>query len=521
MIAPPGQGWKTMFRSNFDDEHRILAPRRSANRLIAAILVIAVGFSAICAKFLIDTRNSAWQGARDTAASLVAAVEHDILLNIDGFDMALQAVVDNIERSEVDRLNPELRQLLLFDRAATVRHLDAMLVLDETGHVRFDSRNRDSEPVSRSDRDYFQFHSENDTNALRIGPPMIAQSSGEPVVPISRRLSHPDGSFAGVVVGGLRLAYFQQMFESLSLGSGDTITLLSMDGTLLARWPYRKDLAGHNLSGVPIHKHFAQEHAGSFETNSVTDGVHRLVAYSRIGDFPLVVGIGRSTADIFADWRHYAYAVGLLVTALWALVLYLVLEIRKRGEAESNLAVLATTDELTGLANRRKFNEAIGREWRRAMRERQPVALMMFDADLFKDYNDRHGHQTGDKLLQTIGRSMTASVKRATDLAARYGGDEFAILLPSTPLEGAVRVAERVRQCLAELCFAYGIKGANLSVGVAAVVPEQGEAHAVLLAAVDRALYRAKEGGRDRIEVSHVRPDKPTLVANSLRRPAA
>jgi len=290
---------------------------------------------------------------------------------------------------------------------------------------------------------------------------------------------------------------------------------------LLARWPYRKDLVGHNLSGVPIHKHFTQEHAGSFETNSVTDGVHRLVVYSRIGDFPLVVGVGRSTADIFADWRRYAYAIGLLVTALWALVFYLVLEIRKRGEAEINLAVLATTDELTGLANRRKFNEAIGREWRRAMRERQPVALMMLDADLFKEYNDRHGHQTGDKLLQTIGRSMTASVKRATDLAARYGGDEFAILLPSTPLDGAVRVAERVRECLAELCFAYGIKEANLSVGVAAMVPEQGEVPAMLLAAVDQALYRAKEGGRNRIEVSHVRRDKPTLVANSLRRPAA
>jgi diguanylate cyclase (GGDEF)-like protein len=510
-----------MFRSDFNDEHRIFAPRRSANRLIAALVVVAVCFSAICAEFLIEARNSAWQGARDTTASLVAAVELDILLNIDSFDLALHAVADNIERSEADRISPELRQLVLFDRAATVRHLDAMLVLDETGHVRFDSRTRDPEPVSRSDREYFQFHSENETNTLHIGPPMIAQSSGQPFVAISRRLSHPDGSFAGVVVGGLRLAYFQQMFESLSLGPGDTIALLSMDGTLLARWPYRKDLVGHNLSGVPIHKHFAQEHAGSFETNSVTDGVHRLVVYSRIGDFPLVVGIGRWTADIFADWRRYAYAIGLLATALWALVFYLIREIRKRGEAEINLAVLATTDELTGLANRRKFNEAIGREWRRAMRERQPVALMMFDADLFKEYTDRHGHQAGDKLLQTIARSMTVSVKRATDLAARYGGDEFAILLPSTPIEGAVRVAERVRECLAELCFAYGIKPANLSVGVAAIVPEQGEAYAVLLAAVDQALYRAKEGGRNRIEVSHVRRDKPTLVANALRRPAA
>jgi diguanylate cyclase (GGDEF)-like protein len=243
--------------------------------------------------------------------------------------------------------------------------------------------------------------------------------------------------------------------------------------------------------------------------------------YSRIGDLPLVIGVGRSTADIFADWRQYAVAIGLLVTALWILTFFLVLELWKRGEAESNLAVLATTDDLTGLANRRKFNETISREWRRAMRERQPIALIMLDADLFKEYNDRHGHQAGDKLLQMIGRAMAASTKRATDLAARYGGDEFSILLPGTPVEGATRVAERVRQCLAELCFAYGVKQANLSIGVAAIVPESGEAHAALLAAVDQALYRAKETGRDRIEAAQTRRDKPTLVTHSFGRPAA
>jgi diguanylate cyclase (GGDEF)-like protein len=146
---------------------------------------------------------------------------------------------------------------------------------------------------------------------------------------------------------------------------------------------------------------------------------------------------------------------------------------------------------------------------------------MMLDADLFKEYNDRHGHQAGDKLLQMIGRAMGASIKRATDLATRYGGDEFSILLPGTPIEGATRVAERVRQCLGELCFAYGVKEANLSIGVAAIVPEAGETHAALLAAVDQALSRAKDAGRNRIEAVQIRRDKPTLVTHSFGRPAA
>jgi diguanylate cyclase (GGDEF)-like protein len=507
--------------TELNDQNRKLAPRRTARRLIAALLLVAVGFSAICVAFLVDTHRTAWNSARDATTSLVAALEHDILLNIESFDLSLQAVVDNVGRPEIAQMAPELRQLLLFDRSATARQLDAILVLDEAGQVRFDSRSLDPEPLSRADRDFFEFHRQNDMAALHIGRPMVAQSTGTPVLTLSRRLTHKGGSFAGVVVGGLRLAYFEQMFGSLAIGPNDTITLFDTDGTLLARWPQREDLVGRGISGLQLIRHVAQAHAGSFETNSAMDGTDRLIVFSRIGDFPLALGVGRSTADIFADWRRYALAIGLLVAMLWAAVFYLVVEIRKRGEAEAGLAVLAITDDLTGLANRRKFNETLSREWRRALRERQPLALIMFDADLFKDYNERHGHHGGDQLLQTIGRSMAASVKRATDLAARYGGDEFAVLLPTTPLDGAVRVAERVRECLAELCFACGIGGGGLSVGVAAMVPEAGESHTVLLAAADQALHRAKEAGRNRIEAAPARRDRPTRVANALRRPAA
>jgi diguanylate cyclase (GGDEF)-like protein len=503
------------------DQDRNLTPRRTANRLIAALLLVAMGFTAVCGAFLMDTRRTAWNSARDAMTSLVAALELDILLNIESFDLSLQAVVDNVGRPDVAGMAPELRQLLLFDRSATARQLDGILVLDEAGRVRFDSRALHPEPASRADRDYFEYLRENNTAALHIGRPMVAQSTGQPVLTLSRRLSHPDGSFAGVAVGGLRLAYFEQMFGSLAIGPNDTITLLDADGTLLARWPQREDLVGRGVNGMQLHRHVARTHSGSFETTAATDGINRLIVFSRIGDFPLVLGVGRSTTGIFADWQRYAISIGLLLAVLWAAVFYLAVEIRKRGEAEASLAVLATTDDLTGLANRRKFNETLSREWRRASRERQPLALVMFDADQFKDYNERHGHQAGDQLLQTIGRSMAASVKRATDLAARYGGDEFAVLLPGTPLDGAVRVAERVRECLAELCFACGIVGGNLSVGVAAMVPEAGESHRTLLAAVDSALHRAKGAGRDRIEAAPMRHEKPARIANALRRPAA
>ena len=321
-----------MFQSDFTGNHRIPAPRRSANRLIAALLLVIVCFCAVCAKFLVDARNSAWQSARETTASLVAAIDLDILLNIESFDLALQAVAENLRHPEIDRLSPDLRQLLLFDRSTTARHLDAMLVLDATGHVRFDSRTVDPQPVSRADRDYFQFHEMNDTTGLHISPPVVARSTGQTVVSLSRRLSRPDGAFAGVVLGGLRLSYFEQLFKTVSLGPNDTMTLSSTDGTVLMHRPYQEELIGRDLKGAELYKHLARERAGSFETNAVTDGIQRLVVYSRVGDFPLVISVGRSTADIFADWRRYAFAIGLLVAALWLMTLYLIIELRRRGE---------------------------------------------------------------------------------------------------------------------------------------------------------------------------------------------
>src|SRR5262249_16133348 len=138
-----------------DDRRNILAPRRSANRLIAVLLVVVVCFCAVCAKLLIDARDSAWQGALDATTSLVAALEHDTLLNIESFDLSLQSVADNLNHPEIGGISPDLRQLVLFDRSATARHLDAILVIDETGHVRYDSRAIDPTPVYRGDRDYF------------------------------------------------------------------------------------------------------------------------------------------------------------------------------------------------------------------------------------------------------------------------------------------------------------------------------------------------------------------------------
>lgn len=483
-----------------------VASKRPLKRLVAAMFVVALSFCLICGKVLLDARHAAGERAIEVATNLVATLNADIARDIESFDLSLQGVIDGLEFPEITQVSPALRQAILFDRSATAKHLYAIELLDENGIVRLDSRNPFPEPVSSAGADYFKVHKNGDSPRVYISRPIFVSPATGYVIAISRRLSHPDDSFAGVIVGAIRLSYFQKLFKEASIGSGGNITLSRTDGALLMRWPYEEAMLGRDLKAGELYKRLAVAPRGHFETFAVTDGVHRLVAYSRIGELPLVIGVGQSTADIYAEWRRYALTIGALMALVCAmgivLVWYLIREMNRRNAVESTLAVLARTDGLTGLANRRHFNEAIAREWRRAQRERSPIALVMCDADMFKAYNDRHGHQAGDDLLQAIGTAMSLCTRRGADVAARYGGDEFAILLPGMSGHEAARIAEQVRSHFAAACAARAIAPSTLSIGVASFIPDRDQDQSALVAAADEATYRAKKLGRDRIEIA-------------------
>ena len=172
---------------------------------------------------------------------------------------------------------------------------------------------------------------------------------------------------------------------------------------------------------------------------------------------------------------------------------------------EGRLATLATQDGLTGLANRRRFDERLLEEWGRAYRERTCLSLLMIDVDHFKKYNDEYGHPAGDKCLRTVARVLAAEAQRSTDLAARYGGEEFVMLLPNTDAAGCERIGERIRWMLREACIPHalnlpsGLVTASLGGAVCRPGTERSAGHASLIEAADRALYAAKDGGRDRL----------------------
>jgi diguanylate cyclase (GGDEF)-like protein len=164
---------------------------------------------------------------------------------------------------------------------------------------------------------------------------------------------------------------------------------------------------------------------------------------------------------------------------------------------------LTATDSLTGVANRRRFDEALDHEWRRAARINAPLACIMIDIDHFKAFNDRYGHLQGDACLRQIAHSLVGTVRRAGDIVARYGGEEFAVVLPGTTQVGAVRVAEQLRAGVEALRLPNDASPTapyvTISCGVTTVTPAAGINPQTLVAGADRALYNAKRRGRNRV----------------------
>jgi diguanylate cyclase (GGDEF)-like protein len=172
--------------------------------------------------------------------------------------------------------------------------------------------------------------------------------------------------------------------------------------------------------------------------------------------------------------------------------------------ANKELLRLSTMDGLTGISNRRMYDDLGKREWRRCERMKMPISLVLVDVDHFKLFNDKYGHQAGDECLKSIAAQVAKIGQRPTDLVARYGGEEFVLVLGETNAEGAGWLASRLCQKVAELDiphYATSSRHVTVSCGVASVIPGAARSIDVLLRSADSALYRAKTAGRNRVEV--------------------
>jgi diguanylate cyclase (GGDEF)-like protein len=175
---------------------------------------------------------------------------------------------------------------------------------------------------------------------------------------------------------------------------------------------------------------------------------------------------------------------------------------QKLDAANKELVRISSSDGLTGVANRRFFDETIALEWRRARRHSNSIAMLMCDVDFFKLFNDTYGHQAGDDCLRKVATAISLNTERPSDFVARYGGEEFVVVLPETTIGGALMVAEKIRQAIRELNIAHESSPGGrvtMSIGIASAAPGFDNPPDDLIHAADKALYRAKREGRDRV----------------------
>jgi len=212
------------------------------------------------------------------------------------------------------------------------------------------------------------------------------------------------------------------------------------------------------------------------------------------------------------DWRWLLWVLAVAALSLavltWIARRFYRITGRLREQLDENrrlqdeLRALTITDPLTGLRNRRHFDTVCSAEWERARRAQRPVTVLFIDIDFFKSYNDSHGHGAGDDCIAAVGRAIDQSLQRPADVAARYGGDEFVVLLPDTDLDGALDVARRIEAAIRALGLSHArsrFGRITLSIGVAQQVPEPNHRPQEMLQRADRALYAAKQAGRNRI----------------------
>ncbi|BDC39786.1 diguanylate cyclase (GGDEF) domain-containing protein [Paraburkholderia steynii] len=466
--------------------------------------VIATAMAGLTLATLYSGRTDALNHARETSANLVSLISSDLARNVEIYDLSLQEIVHRSQEPTVWHLPDDLRRTVLFDRATLAAYLGGAYVVDEHGTLKATQEGPVNKNVRFDDRDYFVVHQRNPNAGLFVSHPYRSRlREHELSFALSRRITARDGSFAGVALLAVRIAYLQRLLDKVNTGRDGTAFILLEDGTVLARKPYAEAIIGVDVDKYPQYQVTHSGTAGSFIDDSPIDHVRRIYSYAHVPDTPLVVIVAPALDDVLAPWRKRSAVAGALTLTLGAVVVLvcwtLAFALRDKVRAQARLAELAATDPLTRLSNRRTLDRHLDEEWRRARRNGAVLSVLFIDIDHFKRFNDTYGHAAGDEVLAAVADCIASVARRSIDVVARYGGEEFAVVLPDMGSNAAANSAEKVRRGVEALRIRQ-LPTVTVSVGCATGRPADGRNAPELLAAADAQLYAAKAAGRNQVQ---------------------
>lgn len=498
-------------------------------------LVAIVFFSLVCLSFggmqgysVYAAREVQLQEATVATDRLVKALSEHVNYGVDRTDNLLLDLDERLRRessADIASLAPYIRERL--DRLPLLHDL---VFHDEQGTLLLSGERHAASVGAATVHKHTVHHRYLPDPELLIGTPQKDTASGQWLLPVSRPQLRVDGSFGGIVMATIRLDQFRGFSEFMDIGTRGKVVLALESGQLLLARPHREADIGRDLRTSALFSLRRTEGPAASSIVAAPAGSGQadvLYSYRRVARYPLVVAISRSTDEILENWWNSAYLSSagvslLLLVQLWLGVrLYGQIALRDQLEKERrslqkllvkksrSLRQQAHIDALTGIANRRQFDSRLVREFNRAMAEGRSLALIILDVDFFKKYNDLYGHPAGDECLKFVASRINGGRRRSQDLAARLGGEEFAVLLPGAGLRGAIAVAESIRKAVAAEKLTHIPEqhhSVTVSCGVHALVPLKGMLPAELIDAADRALYLAKASGRNRVRAEGSMP---------------
>jgi diguanylate cyclase (GGDEF)-like protein len=485
----------------------------------AAMLFIAVVCLCLCGLLYLQleqSRRHALTVAQTASSNLTRAMAQQAEDTFMQADLVLTSLADWIQADGFGAGQKPRLQKTFARRVQALSQLHGIFLFDQKGQWVVTSFEKLPRGAGVADREYFKFHQQNVSAVAHIGPAIRSRENGEWIIPLSRRVNDKNGQFQGVLLAGIKMAYFDQFFKSFSIDDNGSMFVALNDGTLLARRPYVQAQIGTSLAkGEIFRKLLPEATSGNAMLSSVVDGIVRLHGYRQLEAYPVVVSAASSRDAIFMDWYTTAIhsslvvALVLLGVGVFGWVFLRQVRVGERVEADLRTAkealrLIATHDSLTGLANRRLFERALEIEFSRGARQSSSLSLIMLDIDYFKRYNDAYGHVAGDHCLAEVALAVKGCCHRKADLAVRYGGEEFAVLLPDTDIHGALVIAEKIRRSVVDKNISHTgspTGQVTVSLGCYSFVPTGHDSMDVFIERADAALYQAKHSGRNRSAV--------------------